>query len=251
MTQNGKEITIRKGQPPAVMISLAVEKGMDLDKISKMMELQERWETNQARKEYSLAMVRVQKKMPMVTKKERNAQTNSKYAAYDEIIKVCQPIYTEEGFSVTFYQGCGTPEDPLPEGYIRVSADIMHDSGHTRNVHVDIPVETTGPKGGAVMTKVHATGSAFSYGKSYLIRLIFNIPTGDDDDGNRAGGTLTYISEKQLSTITDMINAKSVESSKFLSYLGVDSIEKIPMTDFNKAMTALRAAKGTEKSIWR
>jgi hypothetical protein len=35
-----------------------------------------------------------------------------------------------------------------------------------------------------VMTRTHATGSAYSYGKRYLLSGIFNLAVDDDDDGN-------------------------------------------------------------------
>ncbi len=72
------------------------------------------------------------------------------------------------------------------------------------------------------MTKIHATGSAFSYGRSYLIRLVFNIPTGEaDDNGTDAGAQAECISEKQLSTIVDFINEYGIDEPKFLEFLGV------------------------------
>jgi hypothetical protein len=49
-----------------------------------------------------------------------------------------------------------------------------------------MPADGKGAKGGDVMTRTHAAGSAFSYGQRYLLKLIFNIATGEDDDGNAA-----------------------------------------------------------------
>ena len=43
-----------------------------------------------------------------------------------------------------------------------------------------------GAKGGDVMTKTHAAGSALTYGQRYLLKMIFNIAIGSDDDGNAA-----------------------------------------------------------------
>jgi len=94
------------------------------------------------------------------------------------------------------------------------------------------------------MTKTHATGSGFAYGKSYLLRMIFNIPTGGDDDGNAAGG-IQFITEEQISTILDFINAKNVDQAKFLKYMNAKTIELIPAADFKKAVASLRMAKGT------
>jgi len=172
----------------SVIERLASNPDVDVEKIQRIMNMQEQLLNRTAKQAFNAAMVRAQQKMPVVGKDKKNEQTHSMYAGYETIIKACQPVYTKEGFSVTFYQGHGTEEVPIGKDEIRVMADIMHEDGHTKTVHVDIPVETTGPKGGVLMTKTHATGSGFAYGKSYLLRMIFNIPTGGDDDGNAAGG---------------------------------------------------------------
>jgi hypothetical protein len=65
-----------------------------------------------------------------------------------------------------------------------------------------------------------------------------------DDDGNAAG--VEYISEKQLSSIIDMINDREADEKKFCEFMGVESVERIPATDFNKAMAALKSKKKKE-----
>mgnify|MGYP001051470861 CR=1 FL=1 len=55
---------------------------------------------------------------------------------------------------------------------------------------------------------------------------------------------IEYISEKQLSTIVDIINEKNVNEAKFLDYLEIESLEKIPTDKYDDAMAALRVAKG-------
>jgi hypothetical protein len=44
------------------------------------------------------------------------------------------------------------------------------------------------------MTRTHATGSALTYGKRYLLIAMFNLSIADDadDDGNAAGGRRPY-----------------------------------------------------------
>jgi hypothetical protein len=77
--------------------------------------------------------------------------------------------------------------------------------------------------------------------------MIWNVST-HDDDGNLGGErSVEYITEAQISTITDMVNSKNIDLTKFLAYMGVEYIDKILKGDFNKAMTSLRAAKGTVK----
>jgi hypothetical protein len=48
-----------------------------------------------------------------------------------------------------------------------------------------MPSDGKGAKGGDVMTKTHATGAASQYGMRYLLKMIFNVAIGEDDnDGN-------------------------------------------------------------------
>jgi len=47
---------IQKYETPADAINMAIAKGADLDKLEKLLELQQKWESNEARKAYNLAM---------------------------------------------------------------------------------------------------------------------------------------------------------------------------------------------------
>ena len=228
---------------------LASNPNVDVEKIQRIMDMQEQIIDREAKREFNAAMVQAQMEMPVVEKQDKNSQTNTMYAGYADIVKKCQPIYTKHGFAITFYQGLGTAEDPIKAGCNRIMADVMHSAGYTKIVHADIPVETTGIKGTAMMTQTHATGSSFSYGRSYLLRLIFNIPTGDDDDGNSAGG-IKYISEGQIATIKQKITEKAIDINKFLTYMVAESVDKIKESDFGKAITALNASKGKQAPVY-
>jgi hypothetical protein len=50
-----------------------------------------------------------------------------------------------------------------------------------------MPADGKGARGNDVMTKTHATGAAITYGKRYLLGMIFNLAVTRDDDGNGAG----------------------------------------------------------------
>ena len=67
-------------------------------------------------------------------------------------------------------------------------AFLSHERGYKRTFHIDMPADGKGAQGRDVMTRTHATGSAVSYGRRYLLLMIFNIAVGgEDDDGNAAG----------------------------------------------------------------
>lgn len=174
----------------------AVNPNVDPEKLGKLLDLRERVQARSAEQQYNDAMHRAQEQMRVVAVDKRNPDKGNRYASVKAIDKAIRPIYTAEGFSVSFDTGLGplnedgTPKyGPIPDGSLRILMDIAHAAGHKVQKHVDIPVETTGAQGTKMMTKIHATGSAMSYGKRYLMIFGFNLAIGeqDDDDGNAAG----------------------------------------------------------------
>jgi len=161
----------------------ATDPAFDADKMQKMMEMYERHTDRTAAAAFNAAMVRAQAEIGPVFRDKFNAQTNSAYAALESIDRKISPVYTLHGFSLSF----GTGDSPLV-GHIRTVCDCMHEAGHTKTYHVDLPIDSAGIKGSVNKTGVHASGSTFSYARRYLTMMIFNVVlTNEDDDGNGAG----------------------------------------------------------------
>lgn len=159
---------------------LARDPKASVEKIERLMALWERGEARKAEAAFNTAMTAAQQAIRPVITDEYNEQTRSKYPSYEALDAVARPIYTQHGFGLSFDTGYGAPPDS-----VRVLCYATHAGGHARTYHVDMPADGKGPKGGDVMTKTHATGSAMSYGQRYLLKFIFNIPV-KDDDGNAA-----------------------------------------------------------------
>lgn len=183
MTKNREEkaIVVSPGNTPADMIRMAISGKADLQKLEKLLELQKNYEANEARKVFASSFAIVQANIASVAKTKDNPQTHSKYAGLDDIIESAKPIYTNEGFSIIFYEGQSDKQE-----HIRICADVLHTAGHKETYYYDVPLDGVGIKGNANMTKIHAKASSTSYGRRYLMCMIWNIPTGDDDDGNGA-----------------------------------------------------------------
>lgn len=190
MNDKTQELAVQEqpNQAAIVMQSLtsSIETGtLTPESLTLVLDAQERVLDRQAKQEFSVAMANCQAEMPNILKTESNNQTHSKYESLDALNKVISPVYTSNGFSVSF----GTDECPL-EDMIRVAAEVTHRGGWTKDYHYDLPYDMLGLKGNQNKTKIHASGSTLSYGRRYLLKLIFNLTTVDenDDDGNAAGG---------------------------------------------------------------
>jgi len=68
-----------------------------------------------------------------------------------------------------------------------------------------------------------------------------------DTTGDKAGSETVYITEKQASDITTMIDDKSVDKVKFLAFMKAESLETIPASDYNKAIASLKAKRKAER----
>jgi hypothetical protein len=242
---NNMENEIVKADKPAVktleggteqtnivsMIKDMKSAGIDTKDIKEMLDLQIMLRLSQEKEAYGHAMSQVQEQISLIKKGHKNDHTNSKYAKLEDIILATKDIYSKAGISISFYEGEGGPVD-----HVRVCADITR-GGHTVTRHLDVPLDGAGIKGNANMTKIHGKASSISYGRRYLMCLIFNIPTGDDDDGNGAGNAVQYINEEQTIKIEEWIQATKTEKTAFLAYLktlNVESIEKIPVQFYQR-----------------
>jgi len=134
---------------------------IDVDKLERLIALQEKAQMRQAEQSFNAAMSEAQSEMGPIAADSNNPQTRSRYASYFALDKALRPIYSRHGFALSF----GTGDTPM-EQYIRVVCYASHRDGFTRTYHVDMPADGKGAKGGDVMTKTHAVGSG-------LTRMIF------------------------------------------------------------------------------
>jgi hypothetical protein len=214
----------------------ARDPSVDLDKMERLIAMRQRMKEYADMEAFNIAMAAVQSEMRPVAVDSNNPQTRSKYASYLALDRALRPIYTKYGFVLSF----DTPPG-APEGMQRVVCHVSK-GPHTVVYSIDMPADGKGAKGGDVMTRTHATGSAISYGMRYLLRMIFNIAIGEsDDDGNAAGATNGAISPKQLAELIHLCDEVGADKMRFCAYLKVPSLAEIPAKRFDEAVSALNA----------
>lgn len=191
---------------PMALIEMAVSKGAGIEVIERLKAIYDQEREKAQEQEFNAAMNRVQANLVRIAPDLNNSHTSSKYASYAAIDKVLRPIYSAEGFSVSF----NTEEAKLPD-YVKVVCFVSHSGGYTRKYQVEMPADGKGAKGNDVMTKTHATGSAMSYGKRYLAGFVWNLAIGLDDDGNAAAGLAGI--DGMLKAIIEAANLTALEQA--------------------------------------
>lgn len=229
--------------PSGTAMDRLIEKALstpdfDVEKLERLFALAERTRKAEAEQSYNDAMSAVQAALGPIRADAKNPQTKSRYATYAALDKAVRPVYTGHGFSLSF----GTDDSPQPD-HVRVTCRIAHRDGHKEREHVDMPADGKGAKGGDVMTKTHAAGSAFSYGQRYLLKLIFNLAIGDDDDGNAAAGRGDLINEHEVSELVALMEDVGADRDRFLNFLRIDTLAHLPRARLADAIRSLEAKR--------
>jgi len=239
-----KVAKIQDAPPPAetgissILDKLMANPDLPIERAEQAFNFYLKVQDEQARKEFATAMVAAQAAMKPVRKDADNGQTKSKYASFDALDRAIRDIYTNHGFAIS-YNTETTAADSL-----NVVANVMHSSGYERRYEILMPADGKGAKGGDVMTKTHATGSAFQYGRRYLLAGIFNLAiTTKDDDGNRANGEPGVITGEQAEELAKLITETKTDIAKFLEMGGLDSISDMPANQYKAAKALLLKKK--------
>jgi ERF superfamily len=229
------------GELMEIIAKAARDPSVDVDKMERLLLMQERVQARDAESQFNVAMAKAQSEMRPVSADADNLQTKSRYASYAQLDRALRPIYAANGFALSFDEG----ESPKAE-HVRILCYVSHVAGHTRTYHRDMPADGKGAKGGDVMTKTHAAGAAGSYGARYLLKGIFNVAVGEDDnDGNDVA---EYIDERQIKTINDMIGEHDLDTQKFCNYMGVPNVPALLARDYRAAIEAINATISARKT---
>lgn len=235
--------------PMVAMIErIAMDPSIPLDRLEKMLDMKERMEDRaredqerQARKAYFAAMAACQSEIPVVVKAQKNTHTNSNYADLAAIERSAMPVIHRHGFSVSFQ-----PDGYNDKGELRVLWEIGHAEGHVRNGVGEIPVDGAGSQGKVNKTGTQAFGSTATYGRRYLLCMLFNISTGDDKDGNNKTEPSKFITADQLREMVALLEKSGGDDAALKRWLGLEFLEDTPAVRFGEVM-ALLGRKLAEK----
>lgn len=219
----------------ATILRAATDSGAGVDVIERLSALYEAERTDMRRTAFNSAMTDAQSEMGRIGADASNTQTRSRYATYAKLDRVLRPIYTRHGFALSF-----TTEPMQEKEVVRCVCIVSHKDGYERRYQLDMPADGKGAKGGDVMTKTHAAGSATQYGMRYLLKMIFNVAIGDeDDDGNSAGGFET-VTQAQAHQLRKAIDASGTDAAKLFAWAKCTDADGFPADKFDEAMSIMR-----------
>ena len=234
-----KELTNTQTNSPAELISQALDKGSDLDKLEKLLSLKERYEANEARKAYHKAMTDFKANPPEIKKDKRVGYKTSAgnvgyfHASLYNVTKSINKELSKCGLSASW--------TTKQNGQIFVTCKITHELGHSEETTLSAPSDTTGSK-----NAIQAIGSTITYLERYTLLALTGLATYDiiDDDGKATGESLKeYINDNELMQLRDLLIEKNLKESQLCKVMKIDSLEHLPKEQFLKAKTMIEGAK--------
>lgn len=161
-----------------IIDKVASNKDVDVAKLEKLLDMQERIMAKNAEMAFNSAMAMMQAELPAIGERGEiivNGQVRSKYARFEDINDAVKPILQRHGFAVSF-------KTDTTNGTVKVTGILTHREGHRESTDIVLPVDVSGSK-----NAVQAVGSSVQYGKRYVMAALLNITTkGEDDDGKSA-----------------------------------------------------------------
>jgi len=165
---------------PMHMLQMAVSQNADLDKLEKLMALQERWEANEARKAFTQALSDFKAEAITISKDKQvsfptsKGKTEYKHATLGNVCNIIGEALSRHGLSYRW-------STEQIEGKIKVTCVLMHVLGHSESVSLQAGGDDSGGK-----NSIQAIGSTVSYLQRYTLLAITGTATQEqDDDGSK------------------------------------------------------------------
>ncbi|WP_238296006.1 ERF family protein [Methylobacterium soli] len=214
----------------SVIERAARDPNVDIDKMERLLGMQERVLARAAKEAFSADFAKMQQDLPTIIERGRGDK-GMKYALWEDVNDAIKPVLAQHGFGISFKTGRTSER-------VTVTAILMHQSGHSEETTLELPVDTSGSK-----NAVQAVGSSTSYGKRYTAQALLNLTSRDgferDDDG-RGAGAGPRITAAQTDELRELAESVGANLPRFLRFMGVDSLPELPAAKFERAVAELR-----------
>ncbi len=205
-------------QSPMRLVEMAIQSNADIDKLEKLMDLQDRWEKGNAKKSFLAAMSEFQRICPDIMKMKK--AHNSSYAPLGDIVSQIREPLSSCGLSYRFEQDHASG--------IKVKCIVSHVDGHNESTEMTAPADSSGSKNG-----IQAIASTVTYLSRYTLTAALGIVTADADmDGRLPVNPMDVISDDQASTLfsllcdeTGMYTQKGVKVCQAFKFANINEIK--------------------------
>lgn len=190
---------VRRAPDPLEILQSAVDKNLTPETLKQLMDLQERWEANEAKKEYVEAMNAFKRNPPTISKNKHVKFGNTQYdhATLDHVCEEVTEALSAHGISHRW-------KVSQNQDRISVTCILTHQRGHSEETTLEGPADNSGSK-----NAIQAIGSTVTYLQRYTLLAATGLAAGEDNDGHARWPDLqTHLDEiKRCETVTGLQSA--------------------------------------------
>lgn len=193
-SRRGNSAALAGPVSPMTLLSIAVSQGADLDRLERLMDMQQRYEAMESIKAFNQAFSAFKAESVSIVKNVTITDgplKGKKYADLFCVVAAVTPALSKHGLSISWRL---TKDEPT---WIEVTATLRHISGHKEEVAMGGAPDT-----GAAKNAIMARASSISYLERYTMLAITGLSASDIDND---GATVT---DKELESLT---SAKTME----------------------------------------
>ena len=228
---------------PLTLIEKLIEKGGDMAQLEKMLDMQIRWEANEAKKAYVRAMAEFKANAPTITKNKRvnyQSKTGGKvdymHAELSQIASQVAAEMSKHGLSHSW-------KTDQANGIITVNCVITHAMGHSESVSLQASPDESGGK-----NSIQAVGSTVSYLQRYTLLSACGLAAGGIDDdaksAGKAGEAVLLVGESEIKQIEERAKEKGVDIEKIKAAYALSDLSELAMSRYKEVLTRIN---NTEK----
>ncbi len=215
----------------------ARDPSVDIDKMERLMLMQERAFERSAKAAYSAALAVMQPELPSVKERggirDRAGKVQSTYALWEDINDAIKPVLAKHGFAISFRVS-------HPENCIAVTGVLSHEHGHSEETTIRLPHDGSGSK-----NAVQAVGSSVSYGKRYTASALLNLTSHGEDNDGKGAESADVINDEQVAILRELLEATGSDHQRFLAFVKRDHLADISADKFAGLVAMLKRKEAT------
>jgi len=222
---------------PMAMLNQAVAQGAGIEVLTKLMDLQDRYEATQARKAFDEAIAAAKAEIPTIFKNrlvdftgKSGIRTHYRHEDLGEIARTVDPILSKHGLSYRW----STASD---QAGVTVTCIVSHRDGHVEKNTLTAGRDESGNK-----NHIQAIGSAITFLQRYTLKAALGLAASNDDDGKSSGGGAT-VTPEQATAITDLALEVKADMTGLLEFFDAPSISDIGAKKFAQVIAMLNQKK--------
>lgn len=222
---------------PMSMLQAAREQGASIEQMQQLMDLQFKWEANEARKAYYKAIAKFKAQDAKVIKDKENRQFGSMYAGIGNTVSTINYELSKFDLSANW-------EISQSDKLITVVCILSHAGGHTeKGQPLSAPPDTSGGNSKNPLQQMKSTITYLKIATYEAITGIASVDDPGDDDGNGSGNPVKLITDEQAADLIALMDEVKAEKTAFLKFFKIEEIDELPASRLKQATKMLEAKR--------